>query len=128
MDWMDSKMVLDRVSPMVQMMDVRRYSFCGLYSVFRPEVHSMRVLPEAMWSSESPIVGFQSLSKDELRRGNLWIGKRRDEIQLRPWWMWNLISSAKLQKQLKNKVASLNTRGGGPHVGRPRRPQQKGNA
>lgn len=82
----NSKMVL-KVSPMVQMIDVRRYSFCGLYSVFRPEVHSMRVLPEAMWSSESPIVGFQSLSDDELSRGNLWTGKRRDEIQLRPWWM-----------------------------------------
>ncbi len=82
----DSKVVL-RVSPMVQMMDVRRYSFCGLYSVFRPEVHSMRVLPEAMWSSESPIVGFQSLSDDELSRGDLWIGKAGDEIQLRPWWM-----------------------------------------
>lgn len=53
------------------MMDVRRYSFCGLYSVFKPEVHSMRVRPEAMWFSESPIVGVQALDVDELNGGML---------------------------------------------------------
>lgn len=37
----------------------------------------MRVLPEAIWSSESPIVGVGSLRDDELRSGSLWRMKTR---------------------------------------------------
>lgn len=74
--WTFGRTVLS-ASPIVQMMEVRRYSFCGLYSVFRPEVHSMRVLPEAIWSSESPIVGIRSLRDDELSSGSLWSVKTR---------------------------------------------------
>ena len=72
------------VSPIVQMMEVRRYSFCGLYSVFRPEVHSMRVLPEAIWSSESPIVGVGSSRDGRLSRlSGVWKVEERVVIESR---------------------------------------------